>query len=59
MCASLDNLSGTLRILLETIQPPNKFGGSLKDNVGQIINSFDIALGSLKSNYKEYRTQKV
>jgi len=48
MCISLDALSRTLTILLETIQPPAKFGMSITENVEKNIKNIDQALSKLK-----------
>jgi hypothetical protein len=53
MCASLDNLLGTLTILLKTIQPPAKFDEDVKDNVEKSINTFGGALEKLKGELKK------
>ncbi|KAH7131162.1 hypothetical protein EDB81DRAFT_134285 [Dactylonectria macrodidyma] len=53
VCASLANLSGTLTILLRTIQPPATFDKRVKAIVEKSINTFDGALEKLKGELKK------
>jgi hypothetical protein len=48
MCASLDSLSETLKILSKTIQPPARFDDTTKDSVEKNVNRIDGAVGKLK-----------
>ncbi|KAI9783263.1 MAG: hypothetical protein M1839_004103 [Geoglossum umbratile] len=53
MCVSLDSLQRTLTILSETIQPPARFGRSIKDSVEKNVNSINGALEKLKDELRE------
>jgi predicted transcriptional regulator with HTH domain len=53
MCASLDSLRRTLVILSETIQPPARFGVSIKDSVEKNINRINGALEQLKDELRK------
>jgi hypothetical protein len=48
MCASLDSLSETLKILSKTIHPPARFDDTTKDSVEKNVNRTDGAVGKLK-----------
>ena len=47
MCASLDNLKGTLDVLLKAINPPTVFNKNVKENVEKSIDTFNGTLQKL------------
>jgi hypothetical protein len=49
ICASLENLTETLKVLLEIIKPPVVFDKNVKDNVERSINTFDGTLKKLEN----------
>ncbi|KAI9764300.1 MAG: hypothetical protein M1839_005966 [Geoglossum umbratile] len=53
MCASLDSLQRTLTILLETIQPPARFGMSIKDSVEKNVHHINGALEKLEDELRK------
>ena len=53
MCASLDSLQRTLTILSKTIQPPARFGMSIKDSVEKHVNRIHSALERLKDELRK------
>ncbi|KAH0536219.1 hypothetical protein FGG08_006886, partial [Glutinoglossum americanum] len=53
MCASLDSLQRTLTILSKTIQPPARFGMSIKDSVEKNVNRTNGALEKLKGELRK------
>jgi hypothetical protein len=53
MCSSLDNLIGTLKVLLKTIEPPATFGKSVKGSVENSINAFHETLKKLESELEK------
>jgi hypothetical protein len=49
ICASLDNLKGTLDVLLKAINPPAVFSKNVKENVEKSINAFNGTLQKLRA----------
>jgi hypothetical protein len=49
MCSSLDNLNGTLDVLLTAVKPPAVFIKGVKDNVEQSIKTFEGTLKKLEA----------
>ena len=49
MCASLDNLKGTLDVLLKAITPPAVFSKNVKENVEKSIDTFNETLQKLRA----------
>jgi hypothetical protein len=49
MCASLDNLKGTLDVLLKAITPPAAFSKDVKENVEKSIDTFNGTLQKLRA----------
>jgi uncharacterized protein YoxC len=47
ICASLDSLSESLKILEKTIQPPTRFNKNIKDNVEKNVNAISGAIRKL------------
>ena len=55
MCTSLNNLTETLNVLLETIKPPAKFHQNVKDNVENGIRTFGETLKKLDHELKKVK----
>jgi hypothetical protein len=53
MCASLDSLQRTLTVLSRTIQPPARFGMSIKDSVEKNVNCITGILEKLKDELEK------
>jgi len=49
MCASLDNLKGTLDALLKAVTPPAMFSKNVKENVEKSIDTFNETLQKLRA----------
>jgi hypothetical protein len=49
ICASLDNLKGTLDVLLKAINPPAVFSKNVKENVEKSIDAFKGTLQKLRT----------
>lgn len=55
MCASLDSLWETLKILSNTIQPPARFDKAIKDSVEENVNCTDGAMGRHNDELKNVK----
>jgi hypothetical protein len=53
ICASLDSLSETLKILEKTIQPPARFNKDIKDNVEKNVNAISGAVQKLDDELRK------
>lgn len=49
ICSSLDNLKGTLDVLLKTVNPPAVFSKNVKENVEKSIDTFNGTLQKLRA----------
>jgi hypothetical protein len=49
ICSSLDNLKGTLDVLLKAINPPAVFSKNVKENVEKSIDTFNGTLQKLRA----------
>jgi len=55
MCASLNNLTETLKALRETIKPPALFSEIVKDSVEKSINTFNRTLNKLEDELEKVK----
>jgi hypothetical protein len=55
MCASLNNLTETLKALQETVKPPALFSEIVKDNVEKSINAFNKTLNKLEDELEKVK----
>lgn len=54
ICASLDSLSETLKILEKTTQPPTRFNKNIKDNVEKNVNAMSGAVRKLDDELSKF-----
>lgn len=54
VCASLDSLSETLKILEKTTQPPTRFNKNIKDNVEKNVNAMSGAVRKLHDELSKF-----
>lgn len=55
MCASLNNLTETLKALRETVKPPALFSEIVKDSVEKSINAFNRTLNKLEDELEKVK----